>query len=100
MDQLKLTYFDMDGGRAEPARLPEGRRHAVLVLFPAARRQRPARPGPARPGWGGQYRREADGWYVDLDPADGVDPRDTVSRWRPDFQADFARRMNWGRPSP
>ena len=55
---------------------------------------------PTRPGWGGQYRREADGWYVDLDPADGVDPRDTVSRWRPDFQADFARRMNWGRPSP
>ena len=55
---------------------------------------------PTRPGWGGQYRREPDGWYVDLDPADGVDPRDTVSRWRPDFQGDFARRMNWCRPSP
>jgi quinoprotein glucose dehydrogenase len=52
---------------------------------------------PTRPGWGGQFRRAADGWYVDLDPADGVDPRQTVSRWRPDFQADFARRMAWCR---
>jgi len=50
---------------------------------------------PSAPGWGGQFRRAPDGWYVDLDPAEGIDPRDTVSRWRPDFQADFARRMAW-----
>jgi hypothetical protein len=54
---------------------------------------------PTKPGWGGQFRRAPDGWYVDLDPADGIDPRHTVSRWRPDFQADFARRLAWGRPA-
>jgi len=53
---------------------------------------------PTQPGWGGQFRRAPDGWYVDLDPADGVEPRQTVSRWRPEFQADFALRMSWCRP--
>ena len=52
---------------------------------------------PTKPGWGGQYRRESDGWYRDLDARDGFDPRSTVSRWRPEFQADFARRMSWCR---
>ncbi len=54
---------------------------------------------PAKPGWGGQYRREPDGWWRDLpaDKAAGSDPRTTVSRWRPDFQRDFARRMAWCR---
>lgn len=50
---------------------------------------------PSQPGWGGQYRREADGWYRDFPALDGGDPRTSVSRWRPDFQRDFARRMAW-----
>lgn len=53
---------------------------------------------PTKPGWGGQYRRMPDGWYGDLDSADGLDPRVTVSQWRPAFQADFARRMAWCLP--
>ena len=52
---------------------------------------------PSRPGWGGQYRRDPDGWWSDLPRAEGADPRTTVSRWRPAFQADFARRMAWTR---
>ena len=50
---------------------------------------------PSKPGWGGQYARAPDGWYRDLPPSAGFDPRTTVSRWRPDFQRDFARRMAW-----
>lgn len=50
---------------------------------------------PSRPGWGGQFERQADGWYRDLPRSDTFDPRTTVSRWRPAFQADFARRMSW-----
>lgn len=51
---------------------------------------------PTKPGWGGQYRKAHDGWYRDIPaPKDGPDPRTAVSRWRPDFQADFARRMAW-----
>lgn len=53
---------------------------------------------PTKPGWGGQFQREPDGWYIDIDAAEGRDPRETVSRWRPAFQADFARRMAWCRP--
>lgn len=53
---------------------------------------------PTQPGWGGQFRRAPDGWYIDLDPAHGIEPPQTVSRWRPDFQADFALRMSWCRP--
>jgi hypothetical protein len=52
---------------------------------------------PMRPGWGGHYQRDADGWWRDLPVRDGFDPRTTVSRWRPDFQSDFARRMAWCR---
>jgi hypothetical protein len=52
---------------------------------------------PQKPGWGGQYRREPDGWYRDLPAENGSDPRHTVSKWRPDFQRDFARRMAWCR---
>jgi len=52
---------------------------------------------PAKPGWGGQYERQPDGWYRDLPAKPGFDPRETVSRWRPDFQRDFARRMAWCR---
>lgn len=50
---------------------------------------------PTTPGWGGQFQREADGWWRDLPAKDGFDPRSTVSRWRGDFQADFAKRMTW-----
>jgi hypothetical protein len=50
---------------------------------------------PSKPGWGGQFQREADGWYLDLPAKDAFDPRSTVSRWRPDFQSDFAKRMAW-----
>lgn len=50
---------------------------------------------PTKPGWGGQFAREADGWFRDLPATDQFDPRTTVSRWRADFQADFARRMAW-----
>ena len=52
---------------------------------------------PSKPGWGGQYQRAADSWYGDLAARDGFDPRTTVSRWRPEYQADFARRMSWCR---
>jgi len=52
---------------------------------------------PSKPGWGGCYQRTADGWWRDLAVRDGFDPRTTVSRWRPDFQSDFARRMAWCR---
>jgi len=53
---------------------------------------------PSKPGWGGQFQRGPDGWWRDLPPRDGFDPRTTVSRWRPDFQRDFAQRMAWCRP--
>lgn len=55
---------------------------------------------PAQPGWGGQFRREADGWWRDWDPPAGTDVRSAVSRWRPEFQAEFAARMAWCLPSP
>ena len=50
---------------------------------------------PTKPGWGGQYRKSEDGWYHDLPAATNADPREPVSRWRPAFQADFAKRMSW-----
>jgi hypothetical protein len=53
---------------------------------------------PSKPGWGGQYQREADGWWRDIPATDQFEPRSTVSRWRPDFQKDFAMRAAWCRP--
>ena len=50
---------------------------------------------PSRAGWGGRFARQSDGWYRDLPATDQFDPRTTVSRWRAEFQADFARRMRW-----
>lgn len=50
---------------------------------------------PSKPGWGGQFVRESDGWFRDPPRSAGQDPRESVSRWRPDFQKDFARRMAW-----
>ncbi|WDI44874.1 DUF1593 domain-containing protein [Bremerella sp. P1] len=49
---------------------------------------------PSQPGWGGQYVLAEDGWYRDQ-PSSGGDPRESVSKWRPDFQKDFAQRMAW-----
>lgn len=50
---------------------------------------------PTHAGWGGRFRKTEQGWYRDT----GLDndPRHTVSRWREDFQADFARRLEWCR---
>jgi hypothetical protein len=50
---------------------------------------------PRKPGWGGQYQKSPDGWYRDLPAGKGIDPRESVSRWRPAYQEDFARRMAW-----
>lgn len=50
---------------------------------------------PTKPGWGGQFVREPDGWFRDPPATAGGDPRETVSRWRPEFQRDFAQRMAW-----
>tara|TARA_R110002049_G_scaffold285698_4_gene466986 strand:+ start:113459 stop:114508 length:1050 start_codon:yes stop_codon:yes gene_type:complete len=50
---------------------------------------------PNKPGWGGRFERQADGWYRDLPESESFDPRSTVSRHRQAFQADFARRMRW-----
>jgi hypothetical protein len=47
---------------------------------------------PSKPGWGGQYQKQPDGWYRDIPNADR---RESVHRWRPAFQKDFARRMAW-----
>lgn len=54
---------------------------------------------PSKAGWGGQFQRGPDGWWRDLPAKDGFDPRATVSRWRPAFQADFAKRMAWCIPN-
>ncbi|MCA9045528.1 MAG: DUF1593 domain-containing protein [Planctomycetaceae bacterium] len=50
---------------------------------------------PTKPGWGGQFERQPDGWYRDLPRTEEFDPRTTVSRWREEFQKDFAKRMSW-----
>jgi hypothetical protein len=54
---------------------------------------------PSKPGWGGQFQCEADGWWRDVPRRDDFDPRSTVSQHRPAFQADFAKRMSWCIPS-
>ena len=46
---------------------------------------------PTKPGWGGQFQKALDGWYRDRDK----DARLTISKWRPAFQEDFARRLEW-----
>lgn len=50
---------------------------------------------PTKPGWGGRFVRESDGWFRDVPFSPGFDPRTEVSRWRPEFQGDFALRMSW-----
>ncbi len=54
---------------------------------------------PTQPGWGGQFVRQTDGWYRDMRITESFDPRTTVSKWRPKFQAEFAKRMQWCLPS-
>jgi hypothetical protein len=54
---------------------------------------------PSRAGWGGQFRREADGWWRDVPKRDGFDPRTVISRHRPAFQEEFAKRLRWCLPS-
>lgn len=48
-------------------------------------------------GWGGRFDRYVKGYYKDAkDPYDNfVHARATVYRWRPDFQNDWAARMDW-----
>jgi hypothetical protein len=53
---------------------------------------------PSKPGWGGRFVRGSDGWFGDPPAETGSDPREAVSRWRPEFQRDFARRMAWCLP--
>lgn len=55
---------------------------------------------PSKPGWGGQFAKQPDGWYRDLPRSADFDPRTTVSRHRPAFQADFALRMAWCSMNP
>jgi hypothetical protein len=50
---------------------------------------------PTAPGWGGRFQKTDGGWYRDLPKTSDFDPRTTVSRWRSEFQADFAERMSW-----
>ena len=48
-------------------------------------------------GWGGCFRKDDAGIYRDYSdsPEGKGDPRISVSRWRPDFQNDWACRMDW-----
>ena len=50
---------------------------------------------PSKAGWGGKFQKSKDGWFRDVAIEDEVDPRETVSKFRPKFQADFAKRMCW-----
>ena len=50
---------------------------------------------PGKPGWGGAFHRSNDGWFYDAEITDDFDPRTSVSRFRPAYQSDFAKRMSW-----
>lgn len=52
---------------------------------------------PSWGGWGGRYRRIRDQFFVDAEDRVGElrEARATVWRWRPDFQSEFAARMDW-----
>jgi len=50
---------------------------------------------PTQPGWGGRFAKSPDGCFRDPNATNSFDPRTTVSRWRNEFQADFAQRMRW-----
>jgi hypothetical protein len=72
--------------------LKEGDTPAWFFFLPAGGND-PA--DPSKAGWGGQFERRAKGWFYDAKADDGADPRESVSRWRPEFQKDFAKRMSW-----
>ncbi|PHN06078.1 nucleoside hydrolase-like domain-containing protein [Flavilitoribacter nigricans] len=48
-------------------------------------------------GWGGRFRQSDNGYYTDAPDVLGGKPsaRISVSRWRPDYQREFAARMDW-----
>lgn len=52
---------------------------------------------PSYGGWGGRFEASETGFFTDVpDKSDGdASARVTVSRWRPDFQREFAARMDW-----
>ncbi|MCA9215257.1 MAG: DUF1593 domain-containing protein [Planctomycetales bacterium] len=50
---------------------------------------------PTKEGWGGKFVKSKDGWFCDVEVSDDFDPRTSVSKFRPQFQADFAKRMQW-----
>ncbi len=50
---------------------------------------------PRQAGWGGEFQQGLGGWWYDAERTNSHDPRTSVSRWRAEYQADFARRMNW-----
>ena len=53
---------------------------------------------PSQPGWGGKFEKGEGGWWHDPH-GEPTDPRTEVSRWRPQFQKDFAKRMLWCLPA-
>jgi hypothetical protein len=53
---------------------------------------------PTKPGWGGTFQKSPDGTYRDIPLRGKSDPRESVSRCRPAFQEDFAKRMSWCLP--
>jgi hypothetical protein len=89
----RRALSDKDLTRAQSSQVPEGGRHTLMVLLPAARRQRSRRSVQAGLGRTVPAR---SGRLVSRSAAkEGFDPRSTVSRWRPDFLKDFAMRMGW-----
>jgi hypothetical protein len=54
---------------------------------------------PTQAGWGGVFEKQPNGWYRDRPASSSYDPRTSVSHWRPEFQADFAKRMRWCLPA-
>ena len=87
---ISLRPDDGGGERFEAGDIKMGDTPSLAWLL------RGDRDDPGQTSWGGRYRRLADRphWWTDLDPADGVDPRTTVSRWRRDYLDDFARRFD------
>lgn len=90
------ALYPRSGFNSEPPGMQEGDSPSFLHLVSAVRGlndpERPDREG----GWGGQYERRdpaTNHWY------DGPGP-DSIRRWLPDFQADFARRADWMVPAP
>ena len=58
---------------------------------------------PSQGGWGGRFLPTQNAWYSDENALDILgrkwDRRHSVSRWRDDFNRDFAARMDWSTSS-